>query len=328
MFALPRVRQGLLRGALGDADALQADREPRAVHHREHAGHAGIFLADEVTDRAVVIAQHHGAGRRTVDAELVLDRMGADVVAGAERAVGVEQEFWHQEQRNAARAGRRVGQASQHEMDDVVGKIVLAVGDEDLLALEAIGAVTRALGARAQRADIGAGLRFGELHGAGPFARHELFQISLFERLGAVGVKRIDRRNGQERADREPHRGGVPHFLARHAERLRQRLAAPFGGRGKPVPAAVAPASIGFLPTGRRGDGAVLERRAEGVADAIERRDHLGGEAACFRQHGVDVLHGEIAEQAIVDGSRQAGGVFEGGADIGKRSAICHRRSP
>ena len=47
-------------------------------------------------------------------------------------------------------AGRRVGQARQHEMDDVVGEVVLAVGDEDLLPGERVGAVVGALGSGAQ----------------------------------------------------------------------------------------------------------------------------------------------------------------------------------
>ena len=71
-------------------------------------------------------------------------------------------------------AGRRIGQPRQHEMDDVVGEIVLAVGDEDLLAGDAVAAVGGALGAGAQRADVGAGLRLGELHRAHPFAGDEL----------------------------------------------------------------------------------------------------------------------------------------------------------
>ena len=87
--AVARIGERLLRRALGDADALQADGEPRAVHHGEHAGHAGVFLADQKSDGAGIVAENHGAGRRAVDAELVLDRMGADVVARAERAVGV-----------------------------------------------------------------------------------------------------------------------------------------------------------------------------------------------------------------------------------------------
>ena len=45
--ALARVSERLLRGALGNADALQADGEPRAIHHREHRAHAGILFADD-----------------------------------------------------------------------------------------------------------------------------------------------------------------------------------------------------------------------------------------------------------------------------------------
>ena len=226
--ALACVGERQLRGAFGDADALQADREPGAVHHGEHGGHAGILFADDEAGGAAVIAEDHGAGRRAVDAELVLDRMRAHVVAGAERAVGVEQEFGHQEQRNAARAGRRVGQPRQHEMDDVVGEVVLAVGDEDLLAGDAIAAVAGALGAGAQRADVGAGLRLGELHRPGPFAGDELFQIGALERVAAVGVERIDRAHGEHRADAESHRRRVPHLGAGGVEHLRQSLAAPF----------------------------------------------------------------------------------------------------
>ena len=69
------------------------------------------------------------------------------VVARAQRAVLVDEELGHQEQRDAARAGRRIGQAGQHEMDDVVGHLVVAVGDEDLGAEDAVGAVCLPLGA-------------------------------------------------------------------------------------------------------------------------------------------------------------------------------------
>ena len=58
---------------------------------------------------------------------------------------------------------------------------------------------------------------------------------------------------------------------------------------------AAAQAAIGLLPAGRHGDRAVLERRAELVADRVERRDHVGGEPAGFLQHGVDIVGGEIA---------------------------------
>ena len=136
LLAFACIRRCLLQRALGDADALQTDGEAGAVHHGEHRRHALVFLADQRAGRAALVAIDHGAGGRGMDAELVLDRMRARIVARA-----VRHEFRNQKQRNALGAGWRVGQARQHEMDDVVGQIVLAIGDEDLLAGDAVGAV-------------------------------------------------------------------------------------------------------------------------------------------------------------------------------------------
>src|SRR5258707_3943220 len=86
-------------------------------------------------------------------------------------------------------------------MNDVVGHVVVAIGDEDLGALDAIAAVGRALGAGAQRADVGTGLRLGELHGAGPFAGNELLQIDLLQLVAAMGVERLDGTESKQRAE-------------------------------------------------------------------------------------------------------------------------------
>ena len=51
-------------------------------------------------------------------------------------AVG-DVELGHDEQRDALAALRRVGQAGQHQVDDVVRHVVLAGGDEDLVAGDA-----------------------------------------------------------------------------------------------------------------------------------------------------------------------------------------------
>ena len=114
-------------------------------------------------------------------------------------------------------------------MDDVRRQVMLAVGDEDLLALDPIGAVAAALGAGAQCADIGAGLRLGELHRSGPFAGNEFFEIGTLELVAAMGVECVDRPHGQQRTEAERHRSGVPHLRARRVDDLRQPLATPFG---------------------------------------------------------------------------------------------------
>ena len=180
----------------------------------------------------------------------------------------VRHELRDEEQRDALGAGRRIGQPGEHEVDDVVGEVVLAIGDEDLRAGDAVAAVGGALGLGAQRADVGAGLRLGELHGAHPFAAHQLAEIARFEVVGAVGGERVDRRHGQHRADAEGHGGRIPHLDAGGVDGVRQLLAAPLRRRGQAVPAGRGPGRIGLLPAGRRGHDAVLERRAELVADA------------------------------------------------------------
>ncbi len=168
LAALARVSQRLLIGAVADRHALRPDREPRRVHHHEHGGEAAVLLADQPGLRAFVLAIDHDAGRGAVNAELVLDSGAAQVVAGPERAVGVDEEFRRQEQRQAARAGRRAGQAGENEMDDVLRHVVLAIGDEDLLAEQAIGSVLGALRPGPHGVEIGPRLRLGEVHGPGP----------------------------------------------------------------------------------------------------------------------------------------------------------------
>ncbi len=159
LHALARKGDRLLVGALGDRDALHADGEARRVHHDEHVLEAAVLRADQVADRAradvaLAVAVDQYRGRTRLDAELVLDRRAPDVVALARRAVGIHHEFRHDEQRDALDALRRLGRARQHQMDDVLGHVVLTIGDEDLLAEDLVGAVTLGLG-------LGAHLRRG-----------------------------------------------------------------------------------------------------------------------------------------------------------------------
>ena len=113
------VSERLLKRALRDRDALHADIEPAAIHHREHAGKPLVLLADKKARRAAMIAIDHRAGGRGMDAELMLQRDAMDIVARPNRAIGIDEKFRHEEERDAARSLRRIGQAREHEMNDV-----------------------------------------------------------------------------------------------------------------------------------------------------------------------------------------------------------------
>ena len=283
-----------------------------------------VFLADQVTDGAAVIAHRHGAGRGGVHAELVLDAGRIDVVARAERAVGIDHEFRNQEQRNALGARGRIGQAGQHEMHDVIGHVVVAIGDEDLCALDAIGAVRRSLGAGAQRADIGAGLRLGELHGAGPFAGDEFLQIDLLQLLAAMGVERLDGGERQQRAEAEGDIRCAPDFGAGRVDRHRQALAAKGFRTRHRVPSAGDPALIGVGPARRGRHLVVGELDAVFVAHFVKRRQHVAGEFAGLLQHGRGDVAVEVAIMAGLHGRLQAGAMVEREQDVGDRRAVSH----
>ena len=82
--ALPSVL-GILHSVLvrdfALGQPLQANAEPRRVHHDEHRGETLHFLTDKETGRAVII---HHAGRIGMDAHFVFDRPTGHAVARTE----------------------------------------------------------------------------------------------------------------------------------------------------------------------------------------------------------------------------------------------------
>ena len=158
--------------------------------------------------------------------------------------------------------GRGVGHPGQHEVDDVVGEVLLAVGDEDLLARDAPGAVVGRHGLGGEGADVGAGLRLGEVHGAGPLARDHAAQVDLVLLLAAVVLEHVDGALGEQRAHRERHVGGGEELLHGDGQQPREPAAAVGLGEGHGAPAGLVVLGVGVLPPRRRGDLARSPGRA------------------------------------------------------------------
>ena len=192
LHALLRVGDRLLVSAIRDTHALHAHREACRVHHDEHVLETAILLADQMTDCATVIAKLQDSGWARLDAELVFDRHAMHVIALATRTILVDQELRHDKQRNALDAFRRIRRTRQHEMDDVLRHVVLAPGDENLGAEHLERAIALRLGTRTHEREIGARLRLGEVHRAGPFAGNQLGHIGLLLRFGAGREQRFD----------------------------------------------------------------------------------------------------------------------------------------
>ena len=112
-------------------------------------------------------------------------------------------------------------------------QVVVAIGNKDLLAADPIvlapALVARRHGAGAQRAEIRAGLRLGQVHRPGPLAGDKFSQIEPLLVLRAMCLQKFDGSEIQQRAQRPAHAGRVPHFHDRRRKRYRQTLAAMIG---------------------------------------------------------------------------------------------------
>ncbi len=251
---------------------------------------------------------------------------GRAALAAPSVAVVGDAALGHQEKRDAAAAGRRAGQAGEDEMDDVLRHVVIAPGDEDLLAADAVGAVAFGFRAGAQGAEVGAGLRLGQVHRAGPFAGNQLAEIERLLAFGAVRRQRLDRAARQHRAEPERHVGAVDHLEHRDLQRLGQALAAISGIGSEGAPAARDEFAVGGGKAGDGADLAVDELGADAVAVAVERRQLLGGEPTAGledrRDRGV-VAIGEFGEGTQ---AREAGDFGEREQKIADGRRIGHER--
>ncbi len=136
-------------------------------------------------------------------------------------------------------AGRRVGRAGEHEVHDLLAQVVVAEGDEDLLAGDAVGAVGALHGLRGEGADVRAGVRLGEVHGAGPLAADHLRQVLLLLLVVTVVEERLDGALREQRTERERHVRGRHHLLDGEADRAREPAAAELLGQRHRAPASL-----------------------------------------------------------------------------------------
>ena len=271
------------------ATPFESDAEARQVHHNEHVFEPAMLLADQMADRAAGIPVSQHRRRARVDAELVLDRDTAHIVARAEAAILIDEEFRHDEQRDPLHPLRGVRRPREHEMDDVVSKVVLAVGDENLLAKNAVMVAFRDR-PRTNGREIGAGRRLGEIHRPGPDTLDHLRQVERLLRLGTTQRQRLDGAARQQRAQRERHVGGVPHLVHRRRDDGGQSLSAVCRTASQRVPAAGDEFFVGIAEPVRRGDGAVVPARALGITALVQRRQHLASEPRRLVENRVDQL--------------------------------------
>ena len=157
-------------------------------------------------------------------------------------------------------------------MHDVLGQIVLAGGDEDLVAGDLPAAVLAGHRTRSHQAEVGAALRLGQAHRARPAAIGQPGQVARLEHVAAMQRQRLVGAAGQPGIDAEGKIGRGDHLLDDEIDELGQALAAIGGIGGERGPAAGDEGAIGLGESGGRAHHAVLEMAALLVARPVERR--------------------------------------------------------
>ncbi len=144
-----------------------------------------MHASHQVADRRSLPSEHQLAGGGSLEAHLVLHLGGHHPVALPQAAIGVDQELGDDEQRQPLGAWACTLGAGQHQVDDVLGGVVLARGDEPLHPLQVPGVARHLHRLGGAGTHIGAGIRLGQHHGARPAAlHHEAGQAPLL--LGAL----------------------------------------------------------------------------------------------------------------------------------------------
>ena len=274
-----------------------------------------------------------------------------DVVALADGAVLPDEVLGDDEQRDASRPGRRVGQLGQDEVDDVVAHLVVATGDPHLAAEDPVGAVVGGDGPRDHVAEAGAGVRLGERHRPeeAPLEHRRHEALDLFGR--AVGEQQPCVRDGEERVRRGADVGGGEPRHARRRHHVRDLLPADLLVERQREQVGL---GEGFQRRGDLGDEPHLltvEDRLLGVAAAVVRGEVLGGQLLAQRQQRVvrvavvlgeprplgQPLHVEPLEEHELqvargeDGRRRGGGGHAPtlpGRDRGSGAAVRTGRTP
>jgi hypothetical protein len=146
------------------------------------------------------------------------------------------------------------------------------------------------LGLGAQQAEVGAAVRLGQAHGAGPLAAGELGQVQVLLLLGAMCMQALVGTMAQAGVHGPGLVGAVEHLVEALVHDDGQPLPAVGRVHAQRRPAAFHVLGVGGLEALGRGDGVrgLVVVAAFLVAADVQREQHLGGELAALLEHLVD----------------------------------------
>ena len=217
-----------------------------------------------------------------MNSHLLFDGTYGGTVAAAKASVLIHVDLRDDEQRDTLDAFGPAFDLGQHQMDDVVGHVMLARGDEDLLAGDLIAAVFLWHRFGAHQAQIGAAVGLRQVHGAGPFAADHFGQVHVLLRIRAMGKDGRGRTVGQALIHGERLVCGREHLAHGGAHDVGHALTAILLGHVQTCPTALAHLIEGRFEAGRRVDDAVFQTAAFLVAHRIQGGQYIRGQLARF----------------------------------------------
>ena len=209
----------------GSCHALDRSTHAGRVHKGEHAVQTAVRRANE---EALGLVEVHHAGGRRLDTHLVLDGAAGHGVALTQGTVSIDVDLGDDEQGDAFGSFRRVRQAGQHDVDDVIHHVVFAGRNEDFGTGNGIGTIGVRLGLGTQDTQVGTTVRFGQTHSAGPLTTDQTGQKGVFLFLGAVLFQGLDGAMAQAGVHPPGPVGSAHHFAHHDAQRVGQALTTVF----------------------------------------------------------------------------------------------------
>ncbi|CAM4413651.1 hypothetical protein PARU111607_17705 [Palleronia rufa] len=213
-------------------------------------------------------------------------------------------------------------------MHHVGQEIPVAPGDIDLLAGDLIGAVAVRNRPGLERAHVRSRLRFGQVHGTGPFAAGQLRQVEILQRFGGVGLQGLDLALAQHRAELQRQAGRGHHLVDRRRHRHGQAHAAVRGIGRHAHPAARRDRLIALVEPFGGPHHPVLQPRRLGVAGALQGGQDFLAHPAGFGQDLLDQIRRGVGKAVGGRDPFQPDHVIEQEPELLKRRAIGHGDPP
>ena len=294
LLAVLGVGNRLLEGGVRDRARLHRTHDARLVHQLEHVDDAAAGLADHVAIGGRPVAERQLAGRRAVDAHLVLDALDVGVVEIARGAIVVHPVAGHGKERDALDAGRVALHAGKHQVNNIAVEIGIAARDVDLRALDAVAPIRLQLRGRHEVTHRRTGSGLGEAHRAAPGARIHLLAVELLELLAAEVLHQVGGTRGQLRVHEEGLTGPVHRLKDRHHRKERKALSAELRRVDGAVPAVRPKLLPGLCVALRRRHPAIRHATTLGVAGAVDGSHHIDRKLDALVRHGVQRLDVEV----------------------------------